>query len=85
MERSNRARQEREIDLLDLALTLLSQWYIIVAVTVVVGIGAAGFFFLKTFSPDEYSASTTLYVRNQLSGENTISTSDAGPAEPERV
>ena len=76
MERSNRARQEREIDLLDLALTLLSQWYIIAAVTVVVGIGAAGFFFLKTFSPDEYSASTTLYVRNQLSGENTISTSD---------
>lgn len=80
MERSNRmqnrASEGREIDLVELLVNLLSQWYIIAAATVLVGIVAAVYFYLPSTSPNEYSASTTLYVRNQLSGDNVISTSD---------
>ena len=67
----------REIDLWEVLVSLLNRWYIIVSATVVVGILAAIYFYTPFFTPNTYSASTTIYVRNVQSGSSSsITTSD---------
>ena len=64
---------DREIDLKELFLHVISYWYIIVAAMVIIGL-IVGIYFIA-FVPNEYTAQATLYVRNQAN-EQYISSSD---------
>lgn len=73
----NVPRFNREIDIWEILVNLLNRWYIIAAATVVVGVLAAIYFYTPFFTPNTYSANTTVYVRNVQNGSTTsITTSD---------
>lgn len=66
-------RLSQDVELKEVLMYVLSQWYIIVAAVLVVAIGVGIYYF--AFVPDEYTAQATLYVRNQVN-EQYISSSD---------